>query len=82
MSRTIAAVVIFAVVGLVLGYLMFARVADQYVAIGRILNPPGGAIEQLVSSVTGLARMRQNILISGGVGAVLGLVAGLLTRRR
>ena len=81
-GRIILWAVIIGLVGLGVGYLIFGRVAGQYVSIGELLQAPRNILEDLAESITGMQHARRNILISGAVGAAVGLVVGALVGRR
>jgi hypothetical protein len=82
MRRTIVLIIVLAVAGLVVGYLIFARTEGGYISIKALLRPTRHILDQLVKKVTGIETMRRNILISGAVGAGAGLVLGLATGGR
>jgi hypothetical protein len=77
MRTVILWIVLLAVAGLVVGYLIFARTSRGYLSLQSLLAPSKNVIDTLVKNVKGIPQIRQNILISGGVGAGLGLIAGL-----
>ena len=81
MKRTILLLLIVGIIGLAVGYLIFARTASGYVSIGVLISPSKNVLDELVKSVTGIKQIRQNILISGAVGAGVGLLLGLVTSR-
>lgn len=70
------------VAGLVFGYLVFGRIAGEYIGLDTLFQSSSNVLEDAFRSLTGLKEARQNILISGGVGAVLGLVVGAVLSRR
>lgn len=82
MGRIIVTAVIVAVIGLVVGYLIFGQnVAGDYIAIDRLIQIPdedsiGGALQEIGQAVTGIREARQNILISGAVGLAVGAIIG------
>ena len=82
MKRIIALLIIGAVIGLAVGYLIFARTAGGYVSVQVLVSPSKNVLDDLVRSVTGIKKMRQNILICGAAGAGIGLMLGLLAARR
>lgn len=82
MRRIIALLIIVAVIGLAVGYLIFARTSGGYVSLQVLLSPSKNVLDDLVRSVTGIKKMRQNILICGAAGAGVGLVLGLLAAGR
>jgi hypothetical protein len=81
MKRTVLLLLIVGIIGLAAGYLIFARTAGGYVSIQVLLSPSRNVLDDLVKSVTGIKKMRQNILICGAVGAAAGLLLGLVTSR-
>ena len=68
--------------GLVVGYLIFGRIAGEYLSIGTLFRSADNLLESAFQSVTGLKEARQNILISGAAGVVVGLVVGGVVSRR
>ncbi len=74
MKKHIIYILIFGVLGLVFGYLFFGKIAGEYVSLKTIFNSSSNAIESFGRGISGLTNMKQNILISGGIGAVIGFV--------
>lgn len=81
MKNPIVSVILFAIIGLVLGYLIFGRISGEYVDISTIFKSSSGALESFGRKVAGISKMRQNILISGGVGAVVGYIVYLIRKK-
>jgi hypothetical protein len=81
MKRTILLLIIVGIIGLAVGYLIFARTPSGYVSIQVLVSPSKNVLDDLVKSVTGIKKIRQNILICGAVGAGVGLLLGLVTSR-
>jgi len=81
MKNPIVSVILFAIVGLILGYLIFGRISGEYVDISTIFHGSSGALESFGRKLAGITKMRQNILISGGVGAVVGYVVYLIRKK-
>jgi ABC-type antimicrobial peptide transport system permease subunit len=77
MRRVILWIILLAILGLVVGYLIFARTSHGYLSLQSLLSPSQNVFDTLVRSVRGIPQIRQNILISAGVGAGIGLIAGL-----
>jgi hypothetical protein len=82
MKRIVLLLIIVGIAGLVVGYLIFARTAGGYVSVQALFTPSSNVLEELVKSVTGIKKIRQNILICGAVGAGAGVILALMTRRR
>jgi hypothetical protein len=81
-TRIIALLIIFAVIGLAVGYLIFARTGSGYISVQVLVSPSKNVLDDLVKSVTGIKQVRQNILILGAVGAGVGLALGVVTSRK
>lgn len=85
MRRIIIAIIVVGVLGLVVGYLIFARTSNGYLSLKSLVSPSKNVLDDLVKAVTGIKKVRQNILICGAVGAGVGLVLGVVaggSRRR
>lgn len=75
---------VFGVVGLVVGYLIFGRsvVTNDLIAIRQLFSSGETGIGEFARQVAGFVDKRQNIYISGGVGAVVGAALGFVLNRR
>jgi hypothetical protein len=84
MRNVILLGLVFGVVGLVLGYLIFARapVTGELIAIRNLIDPPRGLVGSIVSELSQFAEIRRNILFTGGGGVVVGVVLGAVVSRR
>jgi MFS family permease len=80
MGRIIGWALALGIIGLAVGYLLFGRIGGEYVAIDTLLRSPENVFAQIGRKITGLSEARQNILISGGAGAVIGAVFGAIRR--
>jgi len=69
MKRIILLLIIVGIIGLAVGYLIFARTSSGYVSIQALISPSKNVLDDLVKSVTGIKKIRQNILICGAAGA-------------
>lgn len=81
MKKYITFILIFAIIGLLFGYLMFGKFAGDYISLKTIFSSSENAIEQFGRNISGLNSTKQNILISGGVGAVLGFIIVFIRRK-
>ena len=82
MNKTVSSVVLFGVVGLIIGYLVFGRVAGSYVSLEALLTPAQSALARLGRSVARIPEIRRTILLSGAAGAVVGFVLVNVPGRR
>lgn len=73
-SKLIPGIIIFGIVGLVVGYLLFARQGGGFVNPIDLFLPGDDLLSQGVDWATGREQMRNNILVTGAVGAVIGAV--------
>ena len=67
-------IIFLGLLGLVIGYGIFARSGGEFIPVLNLITPPQNALEEMTQTLTGLKKIRQNILIAGAVGAGLGLV--------
>jgi len=74
--------IIFGLVGLVFGYLVFGRVAGDYIGISNLITVPENLFEEIGESLTGVRQIRQQIIISGFAGLVLGTFGSLMLMRK
>ncbi|MBS2097678.1 hypothetical protein [Carboxylicivirga linearis] len=74
MKRKALIIVILTLLGLIFGYLLFGKIAGEYVKISTIFSNSGGSLGDFGRSITGISKIRNNILISGSAGFVLGIV--------
>ncbi|HEB29381.1 MAG TPA: hypothetical protein ENI15_00685 [Spirochaetes bacterium] len=80
MKRIIILVIAMGLLGLIIGYLFFARSGGGYIEISRILSPSKKLLDKVGDALIGMKKIRQNIMIAGGAGAGAGLIIGLATR--
>ena len=74
MNKTVSSVALCAVAGLIVGYLVFGRVAGSYVSLQALLTPAQSGLARFGRSIAGIPEIRRNILLSGAAGAVIGYV--------
>lgn len=84
MRNLIVLAVIFGVVGLVVGYLLFGRadLTNELIPLNQLFAGSDNLIGQIRSQLPSFQAKRQNILICGGGGVVVGAVLGIVLRRR
>jgi len=81
MKRAGLFIFVFVIIGLVLGYLIFGRIGGEYVSLKTVFSQSENALESIGRNLVGLKQMKQNILISGGAGGVVGLILSLIRRK-
>lgn len=82
MSKTVAFILLFAVLGLIAGYLLFAKMGGGYLSITTLLQPADNNVKGLLQKAVGIPKIRTNILISGAIGAGVGLLLSVAMGRR
>ncbi|TVR32838.1 MAG: hypothetical protein EA404_06445 [Spirochaetaceae bacterium] len=80
MNRTITALLIFGALGLVVGYLIFARSGGSYLPIQTLLTPAEGLLGRIGEAARRVPEIRRNILLTGAAGAIGGVVVSSLRR--
>ncbi|MCK5168705.1 MAG: hypothetical protein KAQ75_02410 [Bacteroidales bacterium] len=81
MKKLVIYILLFGIIGLIIGYLLFGKIGGDYINVKVIFNSSKNAIESFSRNISGLAKIKQNILISGGIGAVLGLVITFIRKK-
>ncbi len=81
-NKTVSAVALCAVAGLIIGYLVFGRVAGSYVSLQALLTPAQSGLARFGRSIARVPEIRRNILLSGAAGAVVGFVLMNVLGRR
>ena len=71
MKKFLTYVILFAVIGLIVGYLLFGKIAGEYVNIRTIFGISQNAFKSFGRNVSGLMSMKQTILVSVGIGAIV-----------
>lgn len=84
MKNVVLLAVVFGLVGVVLGYLIFARapITGELIAVQNIIQPPDGFVGELVNEIRQLREIRRNILFTGAGGVVVGGILGIIVSRR
>ena len=77
MKKIFTFVIVFALIGLIAGYFIYSKPFGEYINPVKIFLPNENAFERVKDTVTGIGKIRQNILISGGIGALLGLIVSV-----
>lgn len=82
MKKALIFILIFAVIGLVAGYFIFGQNAlGNYVGVDKLFKFSGGELGKFGRNLSGIAEIRKNILISGGVGAIVGLIISFIRKK-
>lgn len=73
-QKNLLSIAAFAVFGLIVGYAIFGKWGGEYVSLKTLFSFGGNAFQGAFRSISGIEDMRNKILISGGVGAVIGVL--------
>lgn len=74
MKKSLILIVVFGLIGLFVGYLLFARVNSEYLSLKLIFGANNNVFQSFGRQISGINEIKQNILISGLVGAILGIL--------
>lgn len=72
MKQVVSTAIVLGLVGLLVGYLLFARRNGGYMNPVDVFFPGSDLFSQIGDTLSGGQRIRNNVLISGLVGAVVG----------
>ena len=81
MKKLVLYVLFFGVLGLITGYLIFGKFGGDYVHLKTIFSSSKSAIESFGRNISGIAKMKQNILVSGGIGGILGIIIATVRKK-
>jgi hypothetical protein len=68
--------VVVGVLGLIFGYLIYGKVAGDYVSLSTLFSSSSNVLERTARSIAGIDAIRSKVFLCGGVGALIGLVGG------
>jgi hypothetical protein len=80
--KIIAYTLLFAVIGLIAGYLLYGIVDGVFIDPRHILTAPSAADPDAAAVTFDLEKIRSRIYIAGMIGAVAGLLLGFLISGR
>lgn len=73
-QKNIISIAAFGVLGLIVGYAIFGKLAGDYVSLKTLFSFGGNAFHRAFQSVTGIEDMRNKILLCGAAGAAIGAI--------
>ena len=79
MTRTIVLILVLLLAGILVGYLLFAKVGGSYLSPEKLLSSSKNILQGIENSILGVEKIRRKILICAAAGAVAGLLLGLFT---
>ncbi|HLP99289.1 MAG TPA: hypothetical protein VK149_12695 [Sideroxyarcus sp.] len=74
MKKNLLSIIAFAALGLIVGYAYFGKWGGDYVSLGRLFSFGGNGFQSAFRSISGIEEMRNNILLCGAAGAVVGIL--------
>lgn len=81
MKKLILFIIIFGIIGLVIGYLFFGKIAGDYINLKTIFSVSENALQSFGRKISGLEDIKKNILISGGIGGIIGIIIFYLKKK-
>ncbi len=71
----------FAVIGLIVGYIFFGKYAGDYMNLKTLFSFGGNRIQNAFRAIAGIDEMRNRILLCGAIGAMVGLLFPIKTKK-
>ncbi len=82
LRRVIVGIILLGVVGLGVGYLIFARKPNgSYMSVKSLLAPSKNVFDELAKEVKNIPQKQRSILIAGAIGGGAGLLIGTMSGR-
>jgi len=81
MKKIIIFGIIFLLLGLLIGYFIFAKVGNSYVSVKNLLGLSKGPGRAVLNKVLGIKKIRTNILFSGLAGLAIGIGIGAIKKK-
>lgn len=82
MGTKVKMVVIFAVIGLVVGYVFFGRYGTgDFISLEQLFSFSGGDFGSFGRKIGGVKAIQQKVFLSGGVGAVAGFAIAYFKKK-
>lgn len=72
--KIIFSLIFFVCVGLVVGYVIFGRINDEYIPPEYFIKGEESIIDFGINKIYGIEEKREKILISGAIGGIVGLL--------
>ncbi|MBN2547275.1 MAG: hypothetical protein JXB50_15845 [Spirochaetes bacterium] len=86
MKQSFILIIVFLVVGLIVGYIVFGKINNKYVSILSLLglhkDTLSGFLNKAGDKFGVFDKMRLNILLCGLGGIIGGIIIGSLSKRR
>ena len=76
--KTIISVLLFGVIGFFIGYILFGKVLGEYISLKYLYTEPKD-IFSIITDEMILKSIREKILLSTGMGGIVGLILGLVS---
>ncbi len=82
MKNSITLGIVLLIIGLIVGYIIFGKVAGQYISILNLLGLKTDFGHKVLNAVIGIETIRINILLCGAGGFAAGFLLGTLGKKR
>ena len=80
-KKNLLSVAAFTVLGLIVGYAFFGKWGEEYVSLKMLFSFGGNGLQSVFRSISGVEDMRNKVLLCGGAGAVVGVLATFRLRK-
>ena len=71
----------FAMLGLIAGYLFFGKYAGEYMNLKTLFSFGENRIQSAFRAIAGIDEVRNRILLCGAIGAMVGLLFPIKTKK-
>ena len=79
--KSLLSILAVAVIGLIAGYAIFGKWAGEYLSLQTLFSFGGNGVRTALRSISGIEGIRNNILLCGAAGAVVGLLFSLTLKK-
>lgn len=81
MKKALIFLILFGFIGLIIGYLFYGKIAGEYVSLKAIFGASTNSLQSLGRKVSGLQQIKQDIIISGVIGATIGVIIAIVKKK-
>jgi hypothetical protein len=74
MKKNLISIAAFAVLGFIIGYVIFGKWGGEYVSLKTLFSFGGNALQGAFRSLSGIEEMRNKVMLCGAAGAVVGII--------
>ena len=82
MKNAVILGLIFLIIGLIVGYIVFGKIGGEYISVTRIFGFKKGFGNEILNTIMGIEKIRNNIILFGAGGFAVGFLLGILFKKR